>query len=125
MLRRVVRSAASLLLARAEFAVVELTASGAAALHWLLSALAAAALLTLTLIAVTASIVLALWDRVGWYSIGVLALVYAAVTAFAIHRLLRRLRNWPPVLAQTLSELSKDREALFGHEPVEGTEVRR
>jgi len=115
-LGRVQRAAGSLLLARAEFAVVELTASGAQAMQWLLSALVATALLTLTLVSVTAGIVLALWDRAGWYSVAILALVYAAVTAVAFQRLLRRLRNWPPVLAQTLSELSKDREALFGHD---------
>jgi uncharacterized membrane protein YqjE len=120
-----VAAAAALLLARAEFAVVELTGAGAAALHWLLSALAATALLALTLVSLTATVVLALWERAGWYSIGILALVYAAVTVFAIHRLLRRLRNWPPVLAQTLSELSKDREALFGHHPAEGAEPRQ
>jgi uncharacterized membrane protein YqjE len=121
-LRRVLRAAGSLLLARAELAVVELTASGAEAVQWLLSALVATALLTLTLVCVTACVVLALWDRAGWYSVVVVALVYAAVTAVAFHRLLRRLRDWPPVLAQTLSELSKDRDAVFGRDAVVGSE---
>jgi uncharacterized membrane protein YqjE len=114
-MRRAARAASSLLLARAEFAAVELTQTGAEALHWLLWALAATALLALTLIAATATIVLALWDRLGWLSLGFLTLAYAGLTGYLIVRLRRELHRGRPLLAQTLAELSKDREALFGH----------
>jgi len=114
-LRRAARAASSLLLARAEFAAVELTQTGADALRWLAWALAATALLVLTLIVATVTIVLALWDRLGWLSLGLLTLVYAAVTAYLIVRLRHALSAHRPLLAQTLAELSKDREALFGH----------
>jgi uncharacterized membrane protein YqjE len=113
--RRAARAAWSLLLARAEFAAVELSQTGADALQWLLWALGATALLALTLIAATATIVLALWDRLGWLSLGFLTLTYAIVTGYLIVRLHRALHTRRPLLAQTLAELSKDREALFSH----------
>ena len=101
-IRRAARAASSLLLARAEFAAVELAQSGTDALHWLLWALGATALL-------------ALWPQCGWYSLGLLTLVYALITGYVVHRLRRALRARPPLLAQTLAELATDREALFGH----------
>ena len=123
-LRRAARAASSLLLARAEFAAVELTQTGADALRWLLWALAATSMLALTLIAATATIVLALWDWLGWFSLGLLTLAYAIVTAYLLVRLRRELRSRRPLLAQTLAELSKDREALFGRGADAGPEPR-
>jgi len=114
--RRAATAAASLLLARAEFAAVELTQSGADALRWLLWALVAMAMLALTLVVATAAIVLVLWDRFGWVPAAFLALSYAAATAYLMFRLDRALRACRPLMAQTLAELSKDREALFGRE---------
>ena len=124
-LRRAVRAASLLLLARAEFAAVELTQTGADALRWLLWALGVTALLALTLIAATATIVLALWDWLGWLSLGFLTLTYATVTGYLIVRLRRELRTRRPLLAQTLAELSKDREAVFGHSAEAGSEPKR
>ena len=114
-MRRAARAASALLLARAEFATVELAQSGADALHWLLWALGATALLALTLIAGTAAVVLALWPQCGWYSLGLLTLVYAGITGYLLYRLRRALHARPPLLDQTLAELAKDREALLGH----------
>jgi uncharacterized membrane protein YqjE len=111
---RAAKAASSLLLARAQFAAVELTQTGADALRWLLWALGATALMALTLIAMTATVVLALWDRLGWISLGLLTLVYASATCYLILRLRRELRARAPLLAQTLAELAKDREAVFG-----------
>ncbi|HEX4583438.1 MAG TPA: phage holin family protein [Burkholderiaceae bacterium] len=111
---RVAKAASALLLARAQFAAVELTQTGADALHWLLWALGATALLALTLIALTATLVLALWDWLGWVSLGLLTLVYAIATGYLVLRLRRELRARAPLLAQTLAELAKDREAVFG-----------
>ncbi|HEY4038044.1 MAG TPA: phage holin family protein [Burkholderiaceae bacterium] len=113
-IRRAAMAASALLLARAEFAAVELTQTGVNALRWLLWALAATALMALTLIAATATIVLALWDRLGWVSLGLLTLAYAIVTVYLLVRLRRLLHARRPLLAQTLAELSKDRDALFG-----------
>jgi len=124
-LHRAARAASSLLLARAEFAAVEVTQTGADALRWLLWALAATALLVVTLIVATVTIVLAVWDRLGWLSLAVLTLVYAIATGYLMVRLRRELRNRRPLLAQTLAELSKDREALFGHRAETRAEPKR
>ena len=124
-LRRAARAASSLLLARAEFAAVELTQTGAEALRWLAWALAATALLVLTLIVATVTIVLALWDRLGWWSLGFVTLAYATATGYLIVRLRHALNARRPLLAQTLAELSKDREALFGHGVEAGSEPKR
>jgi uncharacterized membrane protein YqjE len=121
-LSRAAKAASSLLLVRAQFAAVELTQSAADALRWLLWALGATALMALTLIAVTATIVLALWDWLGWVSLGLLTLVYAIATGYLIFRLRRELRARAPLFAQTLAELAKDREALFGPNAAAGPE---
>jgi uncharacterized membrane protein YqjE len=114
-MRRAARAASSLLLTRTQFAAVELTQVGADALRWLAWALGATALLVLTLIIATVAIVLAAWDWLGWYSLGILTLAYAVATGYLFYRLHRALRHRPPLLAQTLAELAKDREAVFGH----------
>jgi uncharacterized membrane protein YqjE len=122
---RAARAASSLLLARAEFAAVELTQTGIDALRWLLWALVATALLVLTLLAATATIVLALWDRLGWIPLGVLTLAYAIATGYLMVRLRRQLQARRPLLAQTLAELSKDRDALFTREVHVQSETKR
>jgi uncharacterized membrane protein YqjE len=114
--RRVAKAASALLLARAEFAAVEFTQTSVDALRWLLWALVATALLVLTLLAATATIVVALWDWLGWVSLGLLTLAYAIATGYLMFRLRRQLQARRPLLAQTLAELSKDREALFGRD---------
>ena len=124
-LRRAARAGSSLLLARAEFAAVELTQTGADALRWLIWALATTALLVLTLIVATVTMVLVLWDRIGWWSLAFLTLGYATATGYLMVRLRRELRHRRPLFAQTLAELSKDREALFGHGADAGSEPRR
>ncbi|HWY73318.1 MAG TPA: phage holin family protein [Burkholderiaceae bacterium] len=122
---RVARAASTLALARARFAAVELTQTGADALRWLLWALGATALLVLTLMAATAAIVVALWPWLGWLSLALLTLAYAAVTGYLVYRLWRTLHARPPLLAQTMAELAKDREALFGHSANAGPEQRQ
>jgi uncharacterized membrane protein YqjE len=119
-LRRIAAAASSLLLARAEFAAGELTLAGARAVRWLVSVVLASALMMLALIALSATVVLALWERLGWYSLGILTLVYAGVAYWIVIRLLREIRASPPPLVQTFAELAKDREALFGREPTSG-----
>jgi uncharacterized membrane protein YqjE len=119
---RVARAASTLMLTRARFAAVELTQTGADALRWLLWALGATALLVLTLMVATAAIVLALWPWLGWLSLALLTLAYAAVTGYLGYRLWRALQARPPLLAQTMAELAKDREAVFGHSADAGAE---
>jgi uncharacterized membrane protein YqjE len=116
-IRRALAAGSSLLLLRAEFAVAELSEAGTTAMRWVVTALIAFALLIVAVGAVSATIVLALWDRWGWYPMGVLAALYAGAALFLVSRLLREIRTRPPMLAQTFAELAKDREALFGGDP--------
>jgi len=121
-MHRAAKAAASLLLARAEFAAVELTQAGADALRWALWALGATALFVMTLSVATAAIVVGLWDHLGWHALWVLATGYAFATGYLVYRLRRALRARAPLLAQTLAEFAKDREALFGRHSEAGPE---
>jgi uncharacterized membrane protein YqjE len=113
-LLRAANSAFALLLTRAEFASVELSLARERLLGWLLAALAAGVLAVLGLIALSATIVIALWDRFGWYTAAALAILYGGATALLVGRLLHALATAPPLLAQTFAELAKDRDALRG-----------
>lgn len=113
-LRRVASSALALLLTRAEFAGVELSLAREQALRWLLAALGASVLAMLSLITLSATIVIVLWDRFGWYSAAMLALLYCGAAALLVIRLLHELATSPPLFAETFAELAKDRDALCG-----------
>lgn len=112
-LGRAARAASALVLTRLEFAALELSQRGAEALRWLLWALVAMIGGMLTLFTLTATIALALWQRIGWYSVPVLCAGYAALTAFIVYRLWRALRRSPALLHETMAELAKDRESFF------------
>jgi uncharacterized membrane protein YqjE len=116
-LRRAADAVIALLLARAEFASVELSIAVQGALRWLLMALASCVMGMLALIALSAAIVLGLWDRLGWYSVLLLALLYCAATVLLVQRLLAALARARPLLAQTFIELAKDRAALASLDP--------
>ncbi len=120
-LQRAAESLLALVLARAEFASVELSLALQKALRWLLAALAACALGMLALIAISATLVVALWGRLGWYTVALLAILYSLGTAAIVWRLLRVAMDAPPLLAQTFEELAKDRAALAAREPVPTT----
>lgn len=114
--RRAGASLFALALIRAEFASLELTLAVRNALRWLACVLVACVLGMLALIAASAAIVAALWDRLGWYTVGLLALVYGAATiAFGV-RLAQALARARPLLSQTFAELAKDRAALGAFE---------
>jgi len=112
--RRAASSAFALLLARAEFAGIELSIAGAGVLRWLLGALLASVLVAAALIAVGAALVLALWDQFGWHTAALLSVVFCMAAAAAVYRLLTALANRPPLLAATLAEIAKDRDAFLG-----------
>lgn len=111
---RVFQSALSLLLARAEFAGVELSLARAQLMRWIAFALAASALAMLGLIGLSAVLVLALWDRYGWVPLGVLTALYCLGAAWLGWRVLDEVASTPPLLSQTFDELAKDRIAVFG-----------
>ena len=116
-LRRVAGRSLALLLSRAEFATLELTEARARLMRWLLFALVGAAVLQLALLAVAAAVTTALWDRFGPLTLVALALLFAAVGGMVLARLRREIAATPPLLSETLTELGKDRDAVFGTAP--------
>lgn len=112
-LRRLSAASVGLLLTRAEFASLELAQSRAQLMRWLGMALAVAVLALLSLMAASALLVGLLWSRWGWGTLLLLALAYLLGAAWLVRRLQREIAVAPPLLAQTLQELSRDREALL------------
>ena len=110
--RRLSAASLALLLSRAEFASVELAQARAQLLRWFMLALAGALLALLAAVAASAWLVVLLWERAGWITLAVLAAAFAAAAGWVLLRLQREVRDAPPLLAQTLQELAKDRDAL-------------
>lgn len=117
--RRLVGSAWSLVLTRAEFASVELSLARGQLLRWIALTLLAMLLALLALLALSALVVLVLWERLGVASVALLVVVYAAAAAIVWRRVQRELDEAPPLLAETFAELRQDRDALWA-EPVAG-----
>ncbi len=113
-MRRLSAASFALLLSRAEFASVELAQARAQLLRWFMLALAGALLALLAAVAASAWLVVALWEHAGWITLAALAAVFAAAAGWVLLRLRSEVRNAPPLLAQTLQELAKDRDALAG-----------
>lgn len=116
-LQRLVGSAWSLALTRAEFASVELSLARAQLLRWVALTLLAALLALLAVLALSALLVIVLWERLGAGSVGVLALVYGVAALAVWGRLRREVADAPPLLAETFAELRQDREALWPPSP--------
>jgi uncharacterized membrane protein YqjE len=114
---RTVQSALSLVMVRAEFAAVELSLARAQAMRWVILALGASILALLGLMALSAFLAAMLWDRFGWIPVGVLGLLYLLGAAWLLWRVWRDIATAPPLLAETFSELARDRQAVFGGAP--------
>jgi uncharacterized membrane protein YqjE len=112
--RRLSASSLNLLLTRAQFASVELAQSRAQLMHWLGLALVGAILVLLALMAGSAFLVIVLWEQFGPSTLIGLAVVYAAIGYAVVLRLQREMRAAPPLLAETLAELVRDRDAIMG-----------
>lgn len=110
--RRLSAASLALLLSRAEFASVELAQARAQLMRWFMLALAGALLALLAVVAASAWLVVALWERAGWVTLAMLAAAFAAAGWGVLQRLQREIRAAPPLLEQTLQELAKDRDAL-------------
>lgn len=112
-MRRLARTAAALITARAEFASVELGLVRAQLVRWLLLALLALLLGLLGLITLTALVAMMLWPLIGSAALLLPALAYLAGAGWVMHRLMREVDDAPPLLSETLQELARDREALL------------
>ena len=111
-LRRMVRAGGALLVARAEFASVELALARAQLMRWLLLALLALLLGLLGLLSLTALVTLLLWPVLGWGALLLAAIVYVGAAVWVVRRLLHEVATAPPLLHETLQELMRDRDAL-------------
>lgn len=119
-LRRLSASSLNLLLTRAQFASVELAQARTQLMRWLGLALIGAVLALLALMSLSALLVIALWEQAGALTLLLLALLYAAVCVAVVRRLQRETHEAPPLLAETLAELAKDRDAILGRSAGEG-----
>lgn len=110
--RRLTAAAANLLLLRAEFAAVELAQARAQLLRWFALALCAALLALLGLLALGALFVYALWPLIGPWALVAPAAAALLIAALVLQRLRREVTEAPPLFAETLHELGRDRDAL-------------
>ncbi len=110
--RRLSTATVDLLVSRAEFASLELAQTRAQLIRWVVLALCAAVLALLALIAATALFAVVLWPRLGWIALAVPVGVYALLALWLFRKLSTEVASAPPVLSETLRELSADRAAL-------------
>lgn len=111
--RRLVAATVNLLVSRAEFASLELAQTRGQMLRWVVLALLAMVLLLLALIAGSALLTVALWPDYGWITLAVLFAIYALGAGWVFRTLTVEISKAPPVLAETLRELSRDRDTLL------------
>ena len=97
-----------MLQSRLELASIELGEAGGRLIFTLVVSFAAALLLAGAALALSAWIALALWATLGYAVLGWIALAYLAAGAGVLLWLRARLRQHPPLLADTLTELRND-----------------
>lgn len=110
--RRLSAATVNLLLSRAEFASLELAQARAQLLRWFTLSLMVMMLLLLTLIIGSALLTVALWPHYGWITLAVLLVVYALGACLVLRKLMDEVSAAPPVLSETLQELSSDRDVF-------------
>ena len=110
--RRLAGSALAMAQSRLELAGIELGEARDRLITTLMLAVAAALLGCAALVALSAWLVLALWDRTGPGILGGLAAAYAVAAVLLLAWLRSRARSDPPLLADTLAELRQDARAL-------------
>ena len=111
--RSLVRHAIGLLNSRVSLAVLELAEARDAFLLVFVLAVIALVMATLTLMAVSALIVVLLWDVLGWRVIVLLALLYTFFTWLCWRAARRLIAEGRLGLPMTMAELRQDRDALF------------
>lgn len=112
-LRLLLQHAPGLLSARISLALLELGEARDAFITVFVLAIAALVMASLTLIALSALIIVLAWDALGWRVIVLLALAYAAFSWLLWRAARSLIREGRLGLPQTMVELRKDRDALF------------
>jgi uncharacterized membrane protein YqjE len=113
-LRRLAAGSASLLLTRAELATMELARERRQLVRWLIMTAVCFSLVMLALLGLSATLTIALWDRLGWITPAAFTVLYGAIAAFVYLKAQSEITAAPPLFSTTLAELAKDRDALFG-----------
>lgn len=102
---------------RLELASIELSEARGRLVMVLVASIAGALLLGGAVMALTAWIAVALWPAVGHAVLGWIALAYALGGTGLLLWLRAKLRDAPPLLADTLAELQKDALMMRGDRP--------
>ncbi len=121
--RRLSGATVNLLLSRAEFASLELSQTRAQLLRWLALAMFAMVLALLALIAGSALLTAALWPRYGWVTLAVLFAIYMLGAWWVYRTLTAEMSAAPPILSETLRELSNDRDVFVARARAAATDV--
>ncbi len=101
---------------RASLATLELADARDAALSVLLLGAAALGAAALALVSLSALIVMLAWEALGWRILLILFLAYLALAAWLFARARAIVASGRIGMPLTLSELRKDREAVFGEQ---------
>jgi uncharacterized membrane protein YqjE len=109
-------NALKLLGVRASLAALELADARDAALRVLLLGVAALGAAALALLSLSALIVMLTWDTLGWRILLILFIAYLALAIGLLWRARAIVSSGQIGLPLTVSELRKDRSALFGEE---------
>jgi uncharacterized membrane protein YqjE len=112
-IRALLRHAAGLLQARLSLALIELGEARDAFLSVFVLAIAALVMTSLALIALSALIIMLLWDAMGLWIIVMVAVFYAVLGGWLLRSAIRLIREGRLGLPHTLAELRQDRDALF------------
>lgn len=112
-LRSLFQHALGLLQTRLSLALIELGEARDAFLTVFVLAIAALVMFSLTLIAVSALIIVLTWEALGWKVILLLALTYALFSWLLWRSARGLIREGRLGLPQTMAELRQDRDALF------------
>ena len=99
---------------RFSYAMLEMADARDALLRVFLLGAAALAASLLALISLSALLVRVFWETLGWATLLILVVVYAALAALLLQRAARIVAEGQIGLPVTLAELQKDRAAIFG-----------
>ncbi|MEY4761319.1 MAG: hypothetical protein RLZZ200_1175 [Pseudomonadota bacterium] len=113
-LRRVLSTVIELLYTRAELFTTEVEEEFHRAAGLLLWALVAIIAGGFTILLLSLTVVIAFWDDHRLLAALFVTLLFAIVFGVALFTLRTRIRSRPPLLAETLAELRRDRDALGG-----------
>ena len=100
---------------RAELAAVELREESERHKQAIALTAIAAIFLAMGVLLATLFVIVLFWDTYRLTALGVGALLYLAIAAYAYLRLRRNARTAPPPFEATLRELAADRDMLRGH----------